>query len=229
MENLLFDDVYAHADPRPTSRLRRVRPAARPTWRLAAVRLVLRRPAAARDRSRHPVCGRQPQRSAHIGTAAQPLCILAGLYEQAAAGRLLDRQLDVRELERALTSGRSATTPARSLDGYLEAQVHGGVDLRSDVESIVLDPSFRGTAVEAQLSVAATRFDFRIAWHDGSEIRAAEVPADFRGPTMPVLARRVADHDGLVDAAAIGRYARGRFRSRGLCPTATRRHPNCNR
>jgi len=34
------------------------------------------------------------------------------------------------------------------------------------------------------------------------------VPADFRGPTMPPLARRVAREDGVVDACTIGVAAR---------------------
>ena len=32
----------------------------------------------------------------------------------------------------------------------------------------------------------------------------AEVPDDFRGPEMPRLAHRIADENGLVDAAVIG-------------------------
>ena len=36
---------------------------------------------------------------------------------------------------------------------------------------------------------------------------AADTPADFRGPTMPDLARRVAGRSPTIDARAIGRVA----------------------
>ena len=34
------------------------------------------------------------------------------------------------------------------LDDYVEAQVHGVIDLAGDVEAVVLDPCYRGTPVE---------------------------------------------------------------------------------
>jgi hypothetical protein len=39
----------------------------------------------------------------------------------------------------------SGRAPRRNLDHYIEAQVHGDVRLREDVEILVADPSFRGT------------------------------------------------------------------------------------
>jgi hypothetical protein len=90
----------------------------------------------------------------------------------------------------------------------VEAQIHGGVELGTDVHSIVVDPSFRATRIGDYLAMAAQRFGFPVDWHDGSELDVADVPADFRGPTMPALARRVARTDGVLDAAAIGRAAR---------------------
>ncbi|MDQ1423196.1 MAG: hypothetical protein QOD72_694, partial [Acidimicrobiaceae bacterium] len=77
-----------------------------------------------------------------------------------------------------------------------------------DVHAIVVDPSFRSTPIEHHLTSAAQQHGFTIDWHDGSEINVDDVPADFRGSTMPALARRVARSDGIVDAAAIGRAAR---------------------
>jgi hypothetical protein len=32
----------------------------------------------------------------------------------------------------------------RALDDYVEAQVHANIDLATDVEAVVVDPSFRG-------------------------------------------------------------------------------------
>lgn len=144
---------------------------------------------------------------ADVGTMGEPGCILAGLAEQAARGQLLRRGLAVDEFLEACAGSYWSARPSRVLDGYVEAQVHGGVWLERDAEAIVLDPSFRQTPVEDDLGAAAERYGFSLAWHGGSEMYAKEVPEDFRGPTMPSLARRVAHADGLVDAHAIGRAA----------------------
>lgn len=139
-----------------------------------------------------------------VGTTEAPWCLLARLAEQAAAGRLLDRSLGVADLLAVLDGDRLVPSASRTLDGYVEAQVHGGVDLAADVEAIVADPSFAGTDVERDLSAAASRYGVALRWHQGSELAAAAVPPDFRGPTVVGWARRVARPDGMVDARAIG-------------------------
>ena len=142
-----------------------------------------------------------------VGTLDAPWSLLAGLAEQAASGSLLDRGLGVEDLDRMLDGEIVAGTPSRCLDGYIEAQVHGGVDLATDVEAIVLDPSFAGTNTEQDITAAANRYGFELRWHGGSNLAVDEVPDDFRGPTMPPLARRVA-RNGVVDACSIGIAAR---------------------
>lgn len=142
-----------------------------------------------------------------VGTVDAPGCLLAGLAEQAAAGRLLDRPLGVVDLLALLDGSSRRPHPRRGLDGYVEAQVHGGVDLAADVEAIVVDPSFAGTEVDDHLALAAERHGFTLARTPGSELAVDDVPGDFRGPTMPALARRVARADGIVDARAIGAAA----------------------
>jgi hypothetical protein len=139
-----------------------------------------------------------------VGTFHEPWSILAGLAEQAASRNLLNRRLDTDTLL-ALIDGKDLPRSAsRDLNGYVEIQVHGGVELANDVEAIVLDPSFRGSDVEQDLATAAARYGFELAWHCGSELAVDDVPDDFRGPTMPALARRVAGANGIIDARAIG-------------------------
>ena len=138
------------------------------------------------------------------GTFDEPWSILAGLAEQAAAGNLLNRRLGIDALLSVLDGQQLQRSASRDLDGYVEAQIHGGVDLADDVEAIVLDPSFRGTDVEQALATAARRDRFELAWHRGSELAVDDVPADFRGPTMPPLARTVADPEVILRARAIG-------------------------
>ena len=66
------------------------------------------------------------------------------------------------------------------LDNYVEAHVHGVLCLREDVEAVVLDPSYRGTAVEA----AACKLGCEVEWHDGYRLRLDhhEDCARYRGP-----------------------------------------------
>jgi hypothetical protein len=90
------------------------------------------------------------------------------------------------------------TACGRALDDYVEAQIHGGIDLAADVTAVVADPSFAGTPVEAALARLAPR----LTWHPGFELDPGEFPADLRGPLIPPLARRLG---GVLDAAAIGR------------------------
>jgi hypothetical protein len=93
------------------------------------------------------------------------------------------------------------------LDTQIEAQVHGPIDLHHDVELLVADPSFAESATGAALRELARRYDVPLLWHCGFSLPVVDVPADFRGPAMPRLARRIADMDGTLDAAVIGRAA----------------------
>ncbi|MEV6520778.1 DUF3626 domain-containing protein [Longispora sp. NPDC051575] len=108
--------------------------------------------------------------------------------------------------------GSAATrAPGRALDDYVEAQVHGPVDLATDAEALVLDPSFAGTDTGALLVDLAARSGIAVEWHGGFTLTADAVPADFRGPAMPPLAARVlAEHSpaGLLDAEVLGRATR---------------------
>ena len=98
--------------------------------------------------------------------------------------------------------------PSANLDAcwiaVSEAQVHGDIRLQDDVESLVADPSFKGTRTGDSLVELSCAFGFPLRWHCGFVLEAGEVPHDFRGPAMPTLARRIA-REGMVDAATIGR------------------------
>ena len=92
---------------------------------------------------------------------------------------------------------------ARNLDHYIEAQVHGDVLIGRDVDALVADPSFRDTTTGGVLEALCQRHEVALHWHSGFVLPCAEVPRNFRGPTMPSLAERVA-RAGIVDANAIG-------------------------
>ena len=94
--------------------------------------------------------------------------------------------------------------PGRVLDTQIEAQVHGLIDLREDVELLVADPAFAETSTGNTLRALATRYDFPLCWHAGFQLAVCDVPDDFRGPEMPRLARRIAGDEGIINAAVIG-------------------------
>lgn len=97
------------------------------------------------------------------------------------------------------------TAAGRAMDDYVEAQIHGGLDLAADVTAVVADPSFAGTPVEAGLARLAPQ----LTWHPGFVLEPAGFPADLRGPVMPPLAAAVASRYGVpaLDAAVVGRAA----------------------
>jgi hypothetical protein len=96
--------------------------------------------------------------------------------------------------------------PARNLNHYIEAQVHGEVRLGRDVEALVADPSFRGSEIGGLLVRMSERYGFTLHFHRGFVLSAVDTPCDFRGATMPSLAKRIA-REGYVDARCIGEAA----------------------
>ncbi len=94
---------------------------------------------------------------------------------------------------------------ADALDDYIEAQVHGPVHLDRDVEALVLDPCYRGTAVEA----AAARLPCPLEWHDGFRLAVDELRRhpDYRGPEFVDLGAEIAV-DGRLDPRVVGDAAR---------------------
>lgn len=90
------------------------------------------------------------------------------------------------------------------LDSYVEAHVHGVVDLATDIEALVLDPAHRGTAVAA----AAAELPCPVEWHDGFRLDLTTVRdhPGYRGPHIVEVAAEVAGAFGVeqLDPAVIG-------------------------
>ena len=94
----------------------------------------------------------------------------------------------------------------RALDSFIEAQIHGPIDLETDVRGLVADPAFRGGAIGDALDELSARFGWPLSWHPGFVLPVGDVPAHFRGYALTDLAARAA-RGGLLDAAAIGEAA----------------------
>ena len=95
---------------------------------------------------------------------------------------------------------------ARNLNHYIEAQVHGDVSLKDDVEILVVDPAFKDTYTGNLFEQIATKYYIRLYWHSGFVLPLDQVPSDFRGAKMPSLARRIATRD-YIDVNMIGTAA----------------------
>lgn len=147
---------------------------------------------------------------ADLGTADALYPVLAAVVADAAAsGQSLGVAGADPVAELLALPGAAPRGPGRSLDFYVEAQVHGDVDLARDAEALVLDPSFRSTRTGELL----TGLGIPVRWHPGFVLRPAGREADladFRGPALPAVAARVSaefTEDGGIDAAAVGRAA----------------------
>ena len=93
--------------------------------------------------------------------------------------------------------------PKRNLNHYIEAQVHGDISLKEDVEVLVADPSFKDTNIGTTLEELCLKYSIELLWHRGFVLQAVEVPSNFRGSAMPSLAARIAQNN-CINAAIIG-------------------------
>lgn len=110
------------------------------------------------------------------------------------------------DLEKACVDPASKM-PSRNLDSYIEAQIHGDIRLKEDVEVLVADPSFQGTEIGDYFFQIAQQYDIDLHWHQGFVLSVDEVPMDFRGAAMPTLAERISEDD-LISAYLIGKAAK---------------------
>jgi hypothetical protein len=100
------------------------------------------------------------------------------------------------------------------LDDYVEAHVHGPVDLGADVEALVLDPCYAGTEVEA----AAGRLGCPVEWHGGFRVTTGDLRsnASYRTREFAQLGVSLA-RNGQLDPALIGDASRsGRYDEQAL-------------
>ncbi|HEX3963828.1 MAG TPA: DUF3626 domain-containing protein, partial [Trebonia sp.] len=100
------------------------------------------------------------------------------------------------------------------LDDYIEAHVHGVIDLTRDVEALVLDPCYRDTPVQA----AAQKLACPVEWHGGFTLATAELRRHpgYRGPEYVALGLALA-RDGALDPGVIGNASRtGRYHEQHL-------------
>lgn len=101
--------------------------------------------------------------------------------------------------------------PAELLDVYIEAQVHAPVRLADDVETLVVDESFRGTRLEAVAEQVSRRYGVDLGWAPARVLEPVSLAPEFRSPQSVSLAQevhtRLARAGQRLDAELIGRAA----------------------
>lgn len=158
------------------------------------------------DLARHPAGAARRFGSAHLRlrpeVGARTTFTLGDSFHEPEAAGVFDAMTSV------LAGLPDHLASAGPLDDYVEAQVHGPVDLAADVEALVLDDSFAGCLPAAE--TVATRYGVELEWRPGSRLTPFDIPSDFRGPQMRPLAVRLCERYGrpFVDAELIGRAAR---------------------
>jgi GNAT superfamily N-acetyltransferase len=87
------------------------------------------------------------------------------------------------------------------LDLVIEAHLHGRAEIGTDLSSLVLDPSYRGTAIET----IARRLPLELRWHSGYRVSVDELVehASYRGPEIVDAAALIAD-SGVLTPHVIG-------------------------
>lgn len=76
------------------------------------------------------------------------------------------------------------------LDDYVEAHVHGPIDMAADVAAVVLDPCYRATPIEQ----AARALPCPLEWHDGFRLPVARLAdcAAYRSAAVATILARLA-------------------------------------
>jgi hypothetical protein len=109
---------------------------------------------------------------------------------------------------------RASADAADPLDDYIEAHVHGPVELSADAEALVLDPCYLGTPIENE----ARRLGCPVEWHGGFRVTPDDLHRNsrYRAPEFAALGVALA-RDGRLDPAMIGDAARaGRYDEQAL-------------
>lgn len=87
------------------------------------------------------------------------------------------------------------------LDNYIEAHIHGIINIENDVEALVLDSCYKGTEIET----LAHRLACPIEWHPGYRLPESRISncSDYRGPEIAKIARKLVNN-GFITPYDIG-------------------------
>ncbi|MEN6471750.1 MAG: DUF3626 domain-containing protein [Clostridiaceae bacterium] len=125
-------------------------------------------------------------------------------------GRLLNRVVSSEQeaLAILLNAGNGIKDMGKNLDYCIEAHIHGDVSLAEDVDCFYADASFRRTSFAGQAKLLCQKYGIALHWIPERRIAVDEIGSLFRGPMIPVLAKRIdgtfGNGRGMLNAALIG-------------------------
>ncbi len=105
--------------------------------------------------------------------------------------------------------GEAMHARRRDLDRCIETHVHGPMKLEADIAYLAVDESFADSDVAETLTALSSRYQFPLRWTPARRVPLADIGEAFRGPAVPLVARRAVEICGeggvYIDAALIGR------------------------
>jgi hypothetical protein len=145
-----------------------------------------------------------------LGTANHLTLIYAKLYEDiftrnTALGFSYNSLGNfINHITKSLKTGELIGKNTHNLDFYIEAQIHGKIDLKNDVTTLVADYSFKETEFENRFKELCEKFDISLIWNLGYELYVNEIPNNFRGIETQIFAKKIAEN-GIINAYIIGK------------------------
>ena len=87
------------------------------------------------------------------------------------------------------------------LDSYIEAHIHGIINIADDVDAVVLDSCYKGTEIET----VANKLACPIEWHSGYRLPESRIPdcVDYRGAEIAEVAKELVNN-GFITPYDIG-------------------------
>jgi len=143
------------------------------------------------------------------------ISILASILEDVKQNnRLLDQVVAHQRTALAimLDPGTDMKHIGRNLDYCIETHIHGDISLADDVDSFYMDESFQGTNFSKLAEELCQKYEITLCWIPKRQIKVADIGELFRGPKIPMLARKI-DSDfghgkGIMNALLIGTASR---------------------
>jgi hypothetical protein len=145
-----------------------------------------------------------------IGTANHLTLIYAKLYEDifirnTALGFQYNNLRDfIKHITKILKQGELTEKNTHNLDFYIEAQIHGRIDLKNDITTFVADYSFKETEFESRFKELCKKFDISLVWNLGYKLLINDIPDNFRGIETQNFAKKIAEN-GIINAYIIGK------------------------
>nr|WP_243157539.1 DUF3626 domain-containing protein [Clostridium sporogenes] len=139
------------------------------------------------------------------------VCVLADLLRNVQNnGKLLNQVVSSEQEALAiLLNKRDVKVIGRNLDYCIETHIHGDVHLLDDVDSFYMDESYQETTFEEKANELCHRYGIKLKWIPKRQIKLEEIGDLFRGPMIPLLAKKIdtiwGNNQGVMNAALLGK------------------------